>query len=434
MKVRFAFLEPACETHTALLHLPFISRTGDFPNALAPKVTPGLNFSTEREQHPGRSAGAATCRGTDRAAPGERDPNRPGPAGRADTRVGRARGGPESLTVSAAAPRGGQPGPAAAGRSAATRRPSSASPWWPCPLRPRRRHRPALRPALSRAPGRSECCPEGAGAAPGLAPGALPALSRARAGHSRDEWGGRRSGPRTPPDRPAAILDPSRRPPRARPAPGAAPPLQARGPGPRRGSACAPGTAARRPARLYVGTHRGTRAAKGGGAAARETGALANQEEAPPLAPCQGGWALLCGAPCRQRRRRPGSCGARAGPGEAVAGPGVPGQGRGAQSGPRQALAGPGEAVAAPALPRTDPARREQALRARVSRCTARTRSPRSTSGGQRRCRRSGFILGCRDSHSTRTLQTWHQTCCPFSAPLLSVRLPLSEDSSAHKY
>lgn len=230
MKIKFSFLEPAYETHTALLYFLLISRTGKISNALAPKVTPRLNFGSEptaAPQHLPREPPPAKGQGSARARLGAVRGTSTG-AGRAGRDVRHACREPPSpgrgsLTVSAAAPRGGQPVPAAAERSAATRRPSSASPWWPCPLRPRRRHRPALRPALSRASAGSECCPAAAGGASELAPGALPALPRARARHSRDEWGGRRSGPRVPTLRPSAILDPSRLP-RARPAPRVAPP------------------------------------------------------------------------------------------------------------------------------------------------------------------------------------------------------------------
>lgn len=164
--------------------------------------------------------------------------------------------GPASLTVSAAAPRGGRPGPAAAGRSAATRRPSSASPWWPCPLRPRRRHRPALRPALSRAPGGSECCPAAAGAASGLAPGAVPALrGPGPVTAAMNGAGAARGRGRLPSAPPPSWIRPVG--PRVRPAPGLPRPPE-RCPGPGLGSACAHLTPAWRHARLYV-EHTGAR-------------------------------------------------------------------------------------------------------------------------------------------------------------------------------
>lgn len=258
---------------------------------------------------------------------------------------------------------------------------------------------------------------------------------RAPARHSRDEWGGRRSGPWAPPVRPAAILI---RPvgPRAQAPPPGLPRLSWSRAAARSKTAHAHrAPPAWRHARLYVGTHRGARAAKGAGQL-RELQALWPIRSRLRPSPRAGAAVRCCAGP---------PVGSDPGAGAAVLGSGQDraGQGRaGGAGGGEPALGAHGSPWHCPAgsrvlsgAARTPPARQEQPLWGRTSRGTAgNAPAPAAQAAAKAHAGRSGFILGCGDSYRNRTLKTWQRTCCPFSRPLLSGDLLYERILLAHTY
>lgn len=88
--MRFSFLEPACETHTAFLYLPFISRTGEFSKSYSTsELQHRTDSSTPKHlREPPPSEGQGSARGRLGAVRGTRT-GAARPGGMAHTRVGR---------------------------------------------------------------------------------------------------------------------------------------------------------------------------------------------------------------------------------------------------------------------------------------------------------------------------------------------------------